>query len=724
MNNNLRHKAVVIGAGTMGAGIAAHLANCGLQVTLADLTMESAMAGLERCHSAKPPHFMTPEAAARVELIGMDSLESAVQDADWVCEAIIERLEPKKALFERLSHALKEDTLISTNTSGLQIQMLAADLPPFLRQRLVGVHFFNPPRYLKLIELISTSETDPDVIGQFKQFLELQLGKRVVLAKDTPGFIANRFGMWSLYQAIHTAEKLGLTVEETDAITGQFIGRPRSGTFRLADLIGADVMNDIAGNLQTRCPNDPSIGILGVPKSLASLLERGWLGSKSGQGYYRKQAKDLMSLDLNRFSYRPQSEARFSLIETSKKAPLIERILGGLSANDQVGEFLRAHLIPSLVYADSIRSEISYSPLDFDRVMQWGFGWELGPFELIDRIGSAKCSIVSKPYFSAGSSLANDGANYVPNPAEPEFIQISDLKKLDSNGPVDIFDGGDGIEVLAIKTKMGSITPALCDSLSECLNNRSAKSYVLTSSQPAFSVGYDLKVFLSAIESGDFDSIDANLVSLQKLGELFSTKPVVAAISGYALGGGLELAISCPMMVVQSEAKLGFPEARVGLLPGGRGTTLMRIRNQNLAKDAAAAALLLANGSILENALQAKHAGILREEDKIEFNPDRVLSQAIHFAKGISSQPPLPWKPIEGPLAGIIDQLLNQKRAKGEFSAFDVSIGEAVKHVFAKSTSYEDALDKERKGFLDLCHHAFTLARIKAMLENGKPLRN
>lgn len=724
MNKPPLQRAVVIGAGTMGAGIAAHLANCGLHVTLIDLTLESAASGFDRALNVKPPHFMTTEVSTAVRLVGMESLEEAVQSAEWVCEAIVEKLDLKKSLFDRLSQCLLGSTLLSTNTSGLQLEMLAAGLPTHIRQRLVGVHFFNPPRYLKLIELISTPETSPEVISSFTQLLELQLGKRVVRAKDTPGFIANRFGMWSLFQAIHTAEKLGLTIEETDSITGPFIGRPRSGTFRLADVIGLDVMNDIAKNLQARCNHDPLTKALDLPDSMAALLERGWLGNKTGHGYYRKQGKDILCLDFSRLTYRPLLETKFSTIDSVRKAPLKERILAGLSANDQVGEFLREHLIPSLAYANSIRAEVSFSPIDFDRVMQWGFGWEVGPFEMIDLIGAEKCGINTKPFYEVSTMLNNDAASYSPIPAEIEFLQLKDLQKLSSKSSLDLYDGGDPVNVIAIKTKMGSITPELCSEIRETLDEGPNKSFVLTSNQPAFSVGYDLKVFLRAIESGDFESIDENLISLQRLGELLAKRSVVTAISGYGLGGGLELAISSAKIVVHSEAKLGFPEARVGLLPGGRGTTLLRMRHQNLAKDAANAATLLTSGVIFENALQAKQAGILRETDQIEFNPDRILTLAIQIAKeGFTASQPV-WKPIDGPLAGIIDQQLAQKKAKGEFSAHDVLIGEAIKQVFAKSSGYEDALEKERKGFLDLCHHALTLARIKAMLENGKPLRN
>ncbi len=724
MNRAPLEKVLVVGAGTMGSGIAAHLVNLGLKVTLADLTAETAVNGMEKCKSASPPHFMVHEAAAHVSTIGLDSLEEAASDADWVCEAVIEKLQPKRELFARLSDVIKPDALISTNTSGLQIESISEGLPQDMRERLVGAHFFNPPRYLKLVELITTSSTKPEVTKCFIETLEYQVGKRVVLAKDTPGFIANRFGMWCLFQAIHTANALDLTVEETDAITGAFIGRPRSGTFRLADIIGLDVMNDIASNLLARCQDDPYIYALKTPSSVESLLNLNWIGAKSGQGYYRKEGKSLLSLDLKRLSYRPYQEAKFSFIESTQKVPTAERIVSSLQLGDQVGEFLRLHLIPALAYAHAIRSEISFSPLDFDRVMKWGFGWKLGPFELIDIIGAEKCGIQSKPFYQGKTFLENNGQSYAPFPNEPRYITLESLPKLESKSTVDIYDGGDGIHVLAITSKMGAITPQVCKDLEASINESAATGFVLTSNQSSFSVGYDLKVFNHAIESGDFEAIEADLVLLQKLGELLESKDTVAALHGYALGGGLELAMSCSRIVAHSEAKIGLPESRVGLLPGGRGTTILRTRFQQSAKEAANAAITLTLGHIQDNALIALQAGYLKESDAIEFNQDHVLAAAIDLAKTTPTQEKLQWRPIEGPLAGMVDQNLAQRKLKGDISAHDVLIGESIKQVFAKSTSYEDSLDKERKLFLDLCKNALTLARIKAMLENGKPLRN
>ena len=384
---NTGKQVAVLGAGTMGCGIAAHLANLGYEVRLFDTSLEAATAGLTRATSAKPPHFTTPQSLSRIQLNSIAEDLHKLADCSWVCEAIVEKLEVKKELYSAITPYLNDHAILSTNTSGLEINLLAEPLPDSLRSRFIGIHFFNPPRYLKLIELIQTDSVSPLLTKIVSDFLEHKIGKRVVRAKDTPGFIANRFGMWSMYKAIHVAETLGLTVEEADAITGPFLGRPKSGSFRLSDIVGLDVMQDIASNLQQRCPSDTHTEALAAPRSVEFLLEKGWIGEKAGQGFFRRNGKDILSLDLVTHSYRERIEPTLPALLELGSLPLAERLAQSIRRKDVVGEFMRLYLHPLLSYAQTLAPEICFSYSDFDRVMEWGFGWQAGPFKMIDMIG-------------------------------------------------------------------------------------------------------------------------------------------------------------------------------------------------------------------------------------------------------------------------------------------------------------------------------------------------
>ena len=442
----------------MGTGIAAHLANLGFAVTLADVTRERAEESLDRARTGHRPAFMTPAAAAAVEPIGLNDLDGAVAKSQWICEAIIERMDAKRDVLARIDAAAPVDALLTTNTSGLPISQLAEGRSAEFRRRFLGAHFFNPPRYLRLLELIATDETDPFEVEKARRFFEVHVARRVVPAKDTPGFIANRFGMWALFNAIHVAERLHLTVGQTDLFTGHFLGRPRSGTFGLADVIGIDVMLDIAKSLVDRCPNDAFASNLEAPASVTALWTREWLGEKSGHGYYRRQNKDSVSLDLNTMVYGAPEPAESTTVKILSHATLGERLINGLDAKDEAGEFLRNHLIPTLQYADSIKAEISYSVRDFDRVMRWGWGWEMGPFELIDAIGASRVGIKAGKFYEGQLYRAFDGS-MKEQPAEPEFIDLESLPVIDQRPTFKVRDLGDGVVVIATTTKMGLSPP-------------------------------------------------------------------------------------------------------------------------------------------------------------------------------------------------------------------------------------------------------------------------
>lgn len=714
--------ACVIGAGTMGAGIAAHLANLGFQVTLLDMTRESAEAAYERSKRIRPPHFYNAESMARIRTGGIDQDLGLVSEADWVCEAIIENLDAKRDLFSKVAPLLKSDAFVSSNTSSLPLALLAEGLPEDIRKRLVGTHFFNPPRYLKLLELVPTEETDKKEIKRITEFLEEQVGRRVVVAKDTPGFIANRFGMWAMFHAVHTAEKLGLTAEQVDSICGPFLGRPRSAAFRLNDIVGLDVMSFIAAIMAERCSDDPHLATLKHPASMDFLMERGWIGQKSGQGYYRKEGKELLVFDLRTQAYRNVQEVGFDSIAAVAKKPLGERVRSVLEAKDEAGEFLREHLIPVLAYAQYLKDEVSHSALDFDRVMMWGFGWQMGPFEMIDAIGADALGLKNDIYYKDGKVLDAKG-KYISRPKEPEYRTIFDYPLKSELPGFNVRDLGEGVQAIALTTKMGVIGPEVMASMTEWLGGQDGP-LVLCSEAKSFSAGFDLKFFLEKQEAGDWMGVDEGLAALQHLTVLLSERKVVAAVHGHCLGAGYELASACSIIAAHPEANIGLPESKVGLIPGGAGTCRLRLKFQTSLQDLVTAALLITRGQVSSSAGEAVTLGYLRSKDVIVKHPDSLLSDAKILALSAEPRAIAHWKIMEGPIAGMIDRALNENHQRGEFTDHDIYIGQQVKEVFRKPSDFDEALRIEREAFIDLMKEGLSVARIRHMLDTGKPLKN
>jgi 3-hydroxyacyl-CoA dehydrogenase len=712
----------VIGAGTMGGGIAAHLANLGFEVFLLDRTEEIAAEAFERTKRARPPHFYLPDTANQVQLGALDDHAEWISEADWVCEAIFEDMDAKRRLFAQIEPLLAPNAFITTNTSGLQISLLAKDRSPEFRRRFHGTHFFNPPRYLKLLELIPTDETDPAVIQRMADFLEEFCARRVVAAKDTPGFIANRFGMWAMFHAIHTAEKLGLTVEQVDAITGPFLGRPKSASFRLNDIVGLDIMASIADNLYSRCLDDPHRDTLLPPNSLMFLLGRGWVGDKAGQGYYRREGRELFAFDLGTQAYRQRAEVSFPSLAELQGKPLGERVAAALELRDEVGEFLREHLRPVLQYADYLKDKIAYSVLDFDRVMKWGFAWEAGPFELMDRIGADRLGIGGGPYYVDGRPKV-----FAPSPvreSNPDaFRTIEEYPLIDRRTWTNLRDLGDGILAVCITSKLGVLSPEVLAELTEVVSKLDSR-FVLTTEGRMFSAGFDLKFCRDRIEAGDLLSIEEALKLLQNLTLLLSGKRAVAALHGHCLGAGLEVALGCARIAAAAETQIGFPEAKVGLLPAGSGCARAHLINQTSAKALADVAIRITMGFVAPNSDHARRIGYIRPEDATVYHPDRLIWQAKQIALNVEPYDWPEWRLPDGPIVGMIDRDQMELAAKGELTQYDETIGDHVKSVIAKSASLDEALDRERELFLGLCREGLTQARIRHMLENGKPLRN
>ncbi len=714
----------VIGAGTMGSGIAAHFANLGFEVTVLEVTREMAEEKLAQAAAARPPHFYLPATAKSITVGSIGDDLEAIENADWICEAIVEKIELKQNLFAQIEPYIREDALISTNTSGLEISRLLEGRTPEFRRKFIGTHFFNPPRYLKLLELIPTDETDPQVIEDATQFFETQGARRVVLAKDTPGFIANRYGMWCMFHAIHTAERLHLDIEAVDAITGPFLGRPKSGSFRLNDLVGLDIMADIAQNLIARCPDDPYVKQLQHPPSLQFLIEKGWIGNKVGQGYYRKEGNQFVALDMVTRSYREVRTPELPALITLGSLPLTERIQQGLQDRSEVGEFLRLYLTPMLQYAAWLQPRIAHNVRDFDRVMKWGFGWEVGPFELADMIGDS-IEGYAGPFYQADQALSANGTFQALKP-EPEFRTIHDFEKISTHEGFEVRDLGDDVHAIVLTTKMGTIGPPLVSSLLSYLDSGASQRFVLTSANRSFSAGFDLRYFVSAIEAGEFDQIEQDIANFQLLNTTIGQIPSVAAVFGHCLGGGFELAAGCTRIAALAETQIGLPEVRVGLVPGGAGIGVMRLRSQSGgAKAVVNAARLIGTGQLSANADEARGLGFLRPEDVTIYHPDRLLTEAKQLALDAGTAERPAWIELVGPLRGMIDRMQDELKAGDvNFTEYDEQINDKVKHVITTATSFEQAVELERKAFLDLCREGRSLARMRHMIEHGKPLRN
>lgn len=726
-STNHARRIAVLGAGTMGSGIAAHLANLEFDVTLFDLTKESVEAGFARAKRAKPPHFYGTDAANRVRLASLDGALDAIREADWVCEAIIEKLDAKRELYSVIEPLLRPDAMVSTNTSGLEIALLSEGFSDSFRRRFMGTHFFNPPRYLKLVELIATAATEQKEVAKMTAFLEDFVGRRVVLAKDTPGFIANRYGMWALMQSLHTADKLGFSCEAVDAITGPFLGRPRTGTFRLADLIGLDIMEDICGNLMRRCEGDPHRDVLQTPATMAQLVEHGWIGNKVGHGFYKKEGDQFLTYDAALGKYRPRVEPELAGLAT--KAGFGERVRAALESKDEVGEFVREHLPKALHYAAYVGPEIAYNVRDFDDVMKWGWGWSMGPFAMIDAIGYDALSpfIPSRPlyektpFYAEETALDLERTVHAPVKQDARFVRLKDFSVEISGQGWALRDDGMGGHIFEFCRKMGTIDPTVIHALWEHLQENPEARITLAAGGGAYSAGYDLKVILELAESGDFETMRNALSDLQQAGVALQSARSAAAIHGYALGGGFELAMRCRTVVAHAEAIVGLPEVLVGLVPAGGGTTEMRKRTNGDAKHLASGAATLGAGRKAMAAQARKHE-FLRGTDVISPNPDDLIFKALHADR--TERPHVTWTTAPPMVAGMIDTEIDKLRASNEIGEYGEVLAGEVKQIFVKSESEQHALEMEIEAFLRLMGKQRTHLRIRHMLEHGKPVNN
>jgi len=704
MNRRIE-KAVVLGAGTMGSRIAAHFANAGLPCILLDIVPPNlpadapssernkiVRAGLEAAKKSKPAAFFTAALAEKITIGNFEDDLARCAEADWIIEVVAENLEIKRKLLARVAQFRKPGAIVTTNTSGLPVHLIAEGMSEEFQQHWAGTHFFNPPRYLKLVEVIPGPKTSREVVETLREFCDRRLGKGVVIAKDTPNFIANRIGTFSMLNALRLMGTLGMTVEEVDACTGPAAGWPKSATFRTADIVGLDVLVHVVKNIYETAPNDESREMYKVPALVEEMAKRGWLGDKTGQGFYKKVKgegeKEILTLDVNTMEYRTRQKARFASLEMGKAIEdtrerlraLVGPVLEG-QKGDKAQQFLWGALSEMCLYAARRVPEISDNVVDVDRAMRWGFAWELGPFEIIDAIGvkafagqvqkegRARPPVIEKALSSGrkgfyesekGAATVFDICSGVSKRVEEPngVIILKSLKdagrEVERNSGASLIDLGDGVVCCEFHAKMNAIGADLIAMLHKGLKRLESEfdAMVIANQAVNFSVGANLMLVLVGAQEQEWDELHMAVKQFQNinLAIKYASKPVVAAPQGMALGGGCEVSLHAAKIQAAAEAYIGLVETGVGLIPGGGGTKEMLIRANEHASGTGFSLssspesdldLFHALKPIFESIAMAKvgtsaeecrDLRYLRREDSVSMNRDRLVADAKEAA--------------------------------------------------------------------------------------------
>jgi 3-hydroxyacyl-CoA dehydrogenase len=802
------HHVVVIGAGTMGGGIAALLANAGIRVTLLDivpnkLTPEEeklgltlndppvrnriVKEGLDRTLKSRPASFFTPEHAALVSIGNLEDDFELIGEADWIIEVIVENLKIKRQLMERIDAVRKPASIISTNTSGIPVASIAEGRSESFRQHFLGTHFFNPPRYLKLLEVIATPATLPDVIVSISQFCEYRLGKGIVPAKDTPNFIANRLAFGSAAFALDYILQNCYTVEEVDAITGPAIGNPKTATFRLIDLVGIDVWDHVGKNLAPAITHDElALRYLKsepVNHMIDTLVQRGSLGGKVKEGFYKEVrgqdgGKDFWVLNLASLEYEPSKKVRFDSIGKIKdQENLAEKYKTLLAAEDRAGQLVRALTYQSLSYAAERIPEVADTPKPIDDAMRWGFGREAGPFETWDMLGvAATLPVMRQAGFPAAAWVEEmlaagcpsfytyqDGnkvavyspvkKGYLPLERQVGLILLPELKAagkiIKKNPGATLYDMNDGVACLEFHTKMNTLDVDIFNLIQEGLERVTAdfEGLVIGNEAENFSAGANLFLVVMNAQSGQWDQLETIVKSMQDIlmRVRYSPKPVVAAPAGLALGGGTEVLMSASRVVAASELYAGLVEIGAGVIPSGSGTKemLRRILNPPMRTNGVEALPLLQRifeqvglAKVATSAEEARKFAILSACDRVVMNRSLLLSEAkkelLHMvATGYA--PPVPeriYAAGRDALAAMQVGIYMMQKG-GYITEYEAFIAGKLANVLTggniSSPAWVDEqyiLDLEREAFMSLCGQEKTQQRMWNLLQTGKPLRN
>jgi 3-hydroxyacyl-CoA dehydrogenase len=754
----------VLGAGTMGAQIAALFASIGVDVWLFDVTPQAARDGLDRARRLRPDPFFTPDAPARIRTGSFDDGMGRLAECDWIIEAVVERLDIKQPLLARVDQARRPGSIVSTNTSGLSIDTLAAGRSDDFRRHWLGTHFFNPPRYLRLLEIIPSAATDPAVLAAVREYADLRLGKGVVVARDTPDFIANHLGIYGMMPILEVVQRGAYSIEEVDAMTGTVLGRPKSATFRTLDVVGIDVFAHVARTLADSWPDADAKARFTPPPLIDELLARGWVGDKAGQGFYKKVKaqggeSQILVLDPARFEYRPTQHVNLPALEAARSIEdPRERLRMLCTSRDRVGAFLRETLAPVLLHAARVAPEIAHHIDDVDRAMRWGFGWDLGPFEVVDAIGIAAVAssapegrvpaLLREP-LEAGRVTLRDGG--LP-PAGPglEILRVASERSavVRANAGASLIDVGDGVLVVEFHSKMNTIGADAIEMLHAGVHEaeRHHRALVVGNEAQHFSAGANLMLVLLAAQEGEWDEIDLMVRAFQGATAAlkYAGVPVIVAPVGLAIGGGCEIALHADRVQAAAESYIGLVEVGVGLIPAGGGTKEMLIRSvaarpagQDVLPFVQRAFETIAFGKVSASGPDAQRLGYLRPADGITMNRDRLIADAkaaaLARAAGGYQAPARPTAiPAGGEsLLAALSLGVHLARRAERISDHDAVIGRklawvlaggSLPHATTVSESY--LLDLEREAFLSLCGEAKTLERIGHTLKTGKTLRN
>jgi 3-hydroxyacyl-CoA dehydrogenase len=798
--NRTIRRVAVLGSGIMGSRIAAHFANIGVDVLLLDivpkepngaeqakgLTTDSPAVrnrivndAFQTMLKASPAALYSPKFADRIKLGNFDDNLKDIATYDWVIEVVVERLDIKRSVYERVEQFRKPGTLITSNTSGIPMHLLTERRSDDFRRNFCGTHFFNPPRYLRLLEIIPGPDTDPAVVDFLMNYGDLYLGKTTVLCKDTPGFIANRLGIQSLIQTIRVAEELGLTVEEVDKLTGPVVGRPKSGTFRLSDVVGLDTTVNVASNL-VKMEHDESRASFELPASVQKLMENKWLGDKTGQGYYKKTKDDkgqtlILALDLKTFEYKPSEKVKFATLEGTKAIDNLKKRFPVLIAGkDKAGEFYRRTFADGFRYATYRIPEISDELYRIDAAITAGFGWQLGLFETWDAIGLKKGvelieSFGQKPAqwvydmidagFDSFYTIENGKRKYYDIPSKsykaiPGTETFTILENLSNNivwknAGANVIDLGDGILNVEFRSKMNTFGPEVSEALMKgiTLAEKDFRGLVVgNDSAEAFSAGANLgTLFMFAVEQ-EFDEVNLMIAQFQKLITRlrYSSIPVIVAPHTLTLGGGCEAVLHADRAVAHAESYIGLVEVGVGLIPAGGGTKEMAARASDLYQTGDPELNILQNvfmniatAKVSTSAQEAREMNYLRATDQIVLNRSRLIAEAkqaaIELAENGYTQPkPRTDIKVQGKTGIALFKAGITAMHMGRYiSDHDRKIADKLAYVICggdlstpQNVSEQYLLDLEREAFLSLTGEKKTLERIQSLLTGGKPLRN
>lgn len=796
------NKVAVIGSGIMGSGIACHFANIGVEVLLLDivprelsekeqakgLTLEDKVVrnrmvndALTKAIKSKPAPLYHKDFASRITTGNLEDDIAKVGQVDWIIEVVVERLDIKKQVFENLEKHRKPGTLITSNTSGIPIKFMSEGRSEDFQAHFCGTHFFNPARYLKLFEIIPGPKTKPEVLDFLNGYGEQFLGKTSVVAKDTPAFIGNRIGIFSIMSLFHMVKEMGLTIEEVDKLSGPVIGRPKSATFRTVDVVGLDTLVHVANGIAENCPDDERKSLFVLPDFINTMMENEWLGSKSGQGFYKKVKKEdgsseILSLDLDSLEYRAKKRASFGTLELTKSIDkVIDRWPVLVGGKDKAGEFYRKTLAALFAYVSHRIPEITDQLYKIDDAMKAGFGWEHGPFQIWDAIGVDKglefiaaegfeaAAWVQEMHDSGSESFYTvvDGATYCYDrdkkeqekiPGQDAFIILDNIRKskeVFKNSGVVVEDLGDGILNVEFQSKMNTIGGDVLAGLNKAVDlaEKDFDGLVVGNQAANFSVGANIgMIFMMAVEQ-EYDELNAAIKYFQDtvMRMRYSSIPTVVAPHGMTLGGGCELSLHADMVVAAAETYIGLVEFGVGVIPGGGGSKEMTLRaadtfhkndvELNVLQEYF---LTIGMAKVATSAYEAYDTGILQKgKDIVVVNKDRQLATAKAYARLMADRGYT--KPIQRTDIKVLG-----KQALGMFlvgtdsmeagryiSEHDKKIANKLAYVMAggdlsepQHVSEQYLLDLEREAFLSLCTERKTLERIEHMLKKGKPLRN